>query len=96
MHKEITPQVEEDEQVPQGAKGDQVTIRGQGNDVPLFPRELSYRDIREAFLVLARALTTKVNLSMVPRVNFVESTMTFSLTESVRMNTPIFLGFKVG
>ena len=46
-------------------------------------------------LALARVVTTQVNLSMVPRVNIVESTMTSRLRDFVRMNPHIFLGFKV-
>ena len=40
-------------------------------------------------------MTTQVNLSMVPRANVVESTMTSRLREFVRMNPPIFLGSNV-
>ena len=57
---------------------------------------LSNRDIGEALLALARAVTTQVTLSMVPRVNFVDSTMMYRLRYFVRMNPPIFLGSKVG
>ena len=64
---------------------------GGGYDVP----ELSNRDIREAFLALARSVTTQVNLSVVPRVNVVESTMISSLRDFVRMNPPIFHCFYV-
>ena len=53
-------------------------------------------NIKEALLGLARAITTQVNLSMVPRENVVESTMTSRLRYFVRMNSPIYLGFKVG
>ena len=41
-------------------------------------------------------MTTQVNLSMVPKVNMVESTMTSRLRDFVRMSPPIFLGSKVG
>ena len=54
VQKEIPPQFEKAEQVPQCAQDDQVSIVGEGDDVP----ELSNKDIREAFLVLARAMTT--------------------------------------
>ena len=47
-------------------------------------------------VALARAATTDVNLSMVPRVNVVESNMTYRLRDFVRMSPPIFLGSKVG
>ena len=67
VQEEIPLEVEEVEQVPQGAQGDQVPIVGGGDDAP----ELSNRDIREAFLDLARVVTIQVNLSMVQRVNVV-------------------------
>ena len=41
-------------------------------------------------------MTTQVNLSMVPRANVVESTMTSRLIDFVRMNPPIFLVSNVG
>ena len=37
-----------------------------------------------------------MNVSIVPRVNIVESTMTSRLRVFVRMNLPIFLGCKLG
>ncbi|TMX00689.1 hypothetical protein EJD97_000340, partial [Solanum chilense] len=89
VQEEIPHQVEEVEQVPQG---DQVPIVGGGDDPP----KLSNKDIREALLALTRAVTTKVNLSMMPRVNVVERTMTSMLKDFVSMNTHIFLGSKVG
>ena len=65
---------------------------GGGYDFP----EVSNRDIREALLALSRAVTTQVNLSMVPRKNVVESTMISRLRDFMRMNPPIFLFTKVG
>ena len=53
-------------------------------------------DIREDFLSLALSVTTQVNLSMVPRVNVANSTMTSRLREIVGMNPPLFLGYNVG
>ena len=91
MHGDIPPKVEGVEPYPYGAHGDKVPIVKGGDDPP----ELSNRDIREALLALPLAVTTQMNLSMVARVNVVESTMTFRLRYFVRMNTPIFLGFKV-
>lgn len=41
-------------------------------------------------------MTTLVNLSIKPRVNVLESTMTSRLRYFVRMNSSIFLGSKVG
>ena len=67
-----------------------------GNNVSVVPPEFTNSDIREALLVLARGMTTQLNLSMVPRVNVVESTMTTRLRDFRRMNPPIFLGSKVG
>ena len=91
--KEMIPsQVEEVEQVPQGGQGDQVPIVGGGYEPP----EFSNRDIGDSLLALARPVTTRVNLSMMPRANVVESTMTFRLRNFVRINRPIFIGFKVG
>ena len=49
VHKEIPPQVEEVEQVPQGALGDQIPIVGGGDD----PQKLSDMNIKEALLGLA-------------------------------------------
>ncbi|XP_015084140.1 uncharacterized protein LOC107027498 [Solanum pennellii] len=55
--------------------------------------EMSIREIREALIAIARAVTMKANFNMIPRV--VESTMTYWLRDFVRMNPPIFLGSKV-
>ena len=52
--------------------------------------------IREALIILNRALTTHVNVGMEPRVNVVESTQTSRLKDFFRMNPPIFRGSKVG
>ena len=41
-------------------------------------------------------MTTYVNMGIEPRVNALESTMTYRLREFVRMNPPIFLVSKVG
>ena len=41
-------------------------------------------------------MITQVNLSLVTRMNVVESTMTSRLKDIVRMNPPIFLVSKVG
>ena len=61
--------------------------------MPIVHPDLTNQEIREAFLALARAVTTQVNLSMVLRV--VESTMTSRLRDFMRMNPPIFLRSKV-
>ena len=66
------------------------------NDIPVVPLELSNSDIMKAFLALARAITSQVNLTMVPRVNVVDGTMTSRFRDFVRMNPAIFLGFNVG
>ena len=96
MNDDIPPQLEKVEQVPQGFEGDQVPIVGGSNCVLLVTPKLTNREIREAFLDLARAFTNQVNLSMETRVNVVESTMIYILRDFVRMNPPIFLVSKVG
>ena len=95
MQEEIPPQVKECEKDPQGsqgAQGNQVRIVGGGDDPP----KLSNWDIREALLGLAQVVTTQVNLSMLPRANVVEKTMTSRSRYYVRVNHPIFIGSKVG
>ena len=99
MNEEIPPPVE---QVPQGDKGAQgsrdaeVPIVGDGNDVPVVPPEMTSGEIREAFLILDRALTTHVNRGIEHRGNVVERSMTSRLIDFMRMNPPIFLGSMVG
>ena len=61
-----------------------------GIEVP----EMSDRDIREALIAIARAVTIEANLNMMSRV--VESTMTTRLRDFVIINPPIFLGSNVG
>ena len=67
-----------------------------GNDILMFPLELSNSDIRDALLYLVQAMTNQVNLSMVPRVNVVDNNMTSRLRDFVRLKPPIFLGSMVG
>ena len=62
----------------------------------MVPLELSNSVIREALLALARAVTTQANLSIVPRMNVVESTMTSRLRDFMRMDPSTFLVSKVG
>ena len=57
--------------------------------------ELTIKEIREAFLSLTRAVTTQANVNIVPRVNSMESTMSSSLSDFVRLNPQIFLGSTV-
>ena len=52
-------------------------------------------NITKAFLVLARAMNNQSKLSSIPRVSVVERTMTCRFRDFVRMNPPIFLGFKM-
>ncbi|XP_015087016.1 uncharacterized protein LOC107030146 [Solanum pennellii] len=97
VHEEIPPQVE---QVPQGdqvpPQGDQVPIVEGGNDVPIVPPELSIRDIREALFSVAQAVTTQTNLSMVPMMNVIETTMTSRLRDfRYYMNTQRSAGRRV-
>ena len=69
---------------------------GGGNDVPVVLSEMTNGEIRETLFTLAQALTTYVNMGIVPRVNIVERTMTSRLRYLERMNPPLFLGSKVG
>ena len=69
---------------------------GGGNEVPVIFSDMTNGEIREDLLALALAMTTHVNRGIEPRVNVLESTMTSRLRDSVRMNSPIFLGSKVG
>ena len=52
--------------------------------------------VRGALVALARTTTAKANRDVGPRVNFFESNMTSRLRYFVRINTPTFLGSKVG
>ena len=76
-------------------QGDQDPIVEGGNEVPVVPSELTNKEIREVLMDLPQALGTQINLSMMPRANVVESTMTSRLRDFMRMNPPIFLGPKV-
>ncbi|TMW99506.1 hypothetical protein EJD97_002428 [Solanum chilense] len=91
---EVPPQLEQVHQVLQGAQvtpqGDKVQIVKGGNDFLVVHRELTNREIREAFLALARAMTTQVNFSMHPRINVVGIFMTSRLRDFVKMNPPFF------
>ena len=78
------------------SQGDHVPNVEGGNEVLKVHPEFTNREIRKALVALAQAVTTQINLSMMPRVNVVESTMTSRLKDFVRMNPPIFLGSKVG
>ncbi|TMW97372.1 hypothetical protein EJD97_005671, partial [Solanum chilense] len=93
VEEDVPPHVE---QVCQGHQGDKVRIKGQVNEFPMVPLEMTNDEVREALITLARALTTHVNMGIGPRVNVVETTMTSRLRDFVRMNPPIFLGSKVG
>ena len=44
---------------------------GRGNDVLVVPPEITKGEIRKALITLARALTTHVNMGLVPRVTVV-------------------------
>ena len=54
--------------------------------------ELNNKEIRDAFLSLARAVTTHANFNIVPRVNAMESTMSSRLRDFVRFNSSIIFG----
>ena len=68
MNEEIPPQVEQVEQVlkgsqeSQGTRDDQILIVEGGNDIPVTPPGITDGDIKEALLLLARDLTTHVNM----------------------------------
>ena len=106
VHEEIHPQVEQVAQDGQGLKsslGAQVPPQGGhvpngegGNEVLLVHPDLTNQEIREAWIALARAMTTQANLSLVPRVNIVESTMISRLRDFLRTNPLIFIVYKVG
>ncbi|TMX03198.1 hypothetical protein EJD97_017733 [Solanum chilense] len=94
---EVPPQVEPVPEVVQVPPQSVIFPIGcQGNEVPVVSPEMTNGEIREALLTLARALTTHVNRGIEPRVNIVESTMTYRLRDFVRMHPPIFLGSTVG
>ncbi len=57
--------------------------------------DMTNGEIKEALLDLTRAMTTHVNSGVEPRVDVLESTMTYRLWDFVRTNPPIFLGSKV-
>ena len=87
MNGEVPPQVDQVEQVLQ------VRQRFQGSHVPpqgdpiheggIEVSDMSNREIREALIAIARAVTMQANLTMIPRV--VESTMTSRLRDFVRI-----------
>ena len=62
----------------------------------MVPPDMTYGEIIEALLDIARVLSTHVNKGMSPRVNVVESTMMSRLKDLLRMNPPTFLVSKVG
>ena len=85
MNEEI-PQVEQVEKVRQCGQGVQgaqdAQVPPQGDPIPNVEEgievlEMSNREIREALIAIARAVTMQANLTMIPRV--VESTMTSRL-----------------
>ena len=53
-------------------------------------------EIRDALIALAQTMKTHVNKDVKPRVNAFENTMTYRLRGFMKMNHPIFLGFKIG
>ncbi|KAK4729681.1 hypothetical protein R3W88_022669 [Solanum pinnatisectum] len=57
---------------------------------------MSNKEIRVAFLTLARPMLAQVNRDVRPRVNAIESTLASRLRDFVRMNPPIFIGSRIG
>lgn len=90
MHEEIHTQVEKVTQGSKNIQDDQFRIFERGNDIPVVPPDLNNSD------AFAQAVTTKVNWSMVPKMNVVESSMTSRLRDYVRINPLIFIFSKVG
>ena len=81
LNDKARPQVEQVIQDGQGDQGAQVSPQGKhapnvggGNEVLVVPSELNNREIREALLALARAVTTQSNFNMDPRVKYMENT----------------------
>ena len=76
-------------------KGDHVSNVEGGNEVSVIHPDITNQEIREALRDLAQAVTTQLNLSIVPSSNVVESTMTSLLRDFVRISPLIFLVSKV-
>ena len=91
----VPPEGGQDPQAFEPPQGKRVSV-DQGNEVPLVPPDMNNREIREATLTLARAMTTHVTRDIGPKVNALESTMTSSLRDFVMTNPPNFLGSKMG
>ena len=74
MNEEIPPQVEQVPQNGQGFQGAQASqVLPQGDLIPnveggIEVPKMSNRDIREALIAIARAVTMQANLNMIPRV----------------------------
>ena len=96
MNEEVPHQVEQVEQVPQSGdgvqsaqdaqippQGDPITNVEGGIEVEMMPN----REIIEALIAIASAMTMHPNLNMMPRV--MESTMISGLRDFVRMNHPM-------
>ncbi|KAK4721396.1 hypothetical protein R3W88_011629 [Solanum pinnatisectum] len=78
---------------PQGLQGNQVPL---GNQVLVDPPAMTNEEIRAAFLTLAQAMTAQASRDIGHMVNPYERTVASRLRDFVRMNTPIFLGSRVG
>ena len=62
----------------------------------MVPSDMTYENIRAAFLTLDRAMMDQANTYMGPRMNASESTIASRLRDFVRMNHPIFFSSRVG
>ena len=98
VNEEVPSQVDQVVKLPQGGEGvhgaQDAQVPLQGDPIPNVERDIEVpemynREIREAVIAIARAVTMQANLNMIPRV--VKSTMISRLRDYVRMNPPIFL-----
>ena len=96
LNEEIPTQVKQIFKIPLYAQNDKVLIVERGNEVPVVPQKMANGEIREPLLTLARAMTIQVNRDIWPRVNIMESTITSTWRNFLRMNPPFCFGSKVG
>lgn len=81
MNTRTQPALKVDEEVVKegvSPQGKQVLIVNQGKEVPMFPPNMTNKEVIEDFLILYWAFTTQQNRYVWPRVNALESTMPLS------------------